>query len=197
MDIGGAMLILASKSPRRRELLTMAGLAYECIPSQVEEHVPAGTPAGQIPVILSAQKAEDVFASHPDALVIGADTVVAVDDLVLGKPKDAAEAAAMLRTLSGKTHTVYTGVTLRDKNGTESFCSGSKVTFYELTEQEIAWYVETGEPMDKAGAYGIQGHGCILVKHIEGDFFTIVGLPVAETVRRVQRRAAALENDGE
>lgn len=187
------MLILASQSPRRKELLTMAGLDYSCIPSHVEETVPDDTPAERIPLLLSAQKAQDVFDAHPDDLVIGADTVVAVRDLVLGKPEDAEEAADMLRALSGRTHTVYTGVTLLDRNGTESFCSGTKVTFYDLTEEEIAWYVSTGEPMDKAGAYGIQGHGCILVRRIEGDYFTIVGLPVAETVRRIRRRLAALE----
>ena len=194
-------LILASGSPRRRELLAMAGFDFTVVTSDCDESLPAGIDPENAVLTLSRRKGDAVRAHHPeiaaDDAVLAADTVVAVDDLVLGKPKDAAEAAAMLRTLSGKTHTVYTGVTLRDKNGTESFCSGSKVTFYELTEQEIARYVETGEPMDKAGAYGIQGHGCILVKHIEGDFFTIVGLPVAETVRRVQRRAAALEKDGE
>ena len=182
------MLILASASPRRDELLTMAGLAHECIPSHVEEEVPEGTRPQDIPVLLSAQKAADVFSAHPDDLVLGADTIVAVDGEVLGKPKTKEEAAAMLRLLSGKTHTVYTGVTLMDAAGSESFCSGSRVTFYDLTEEEILRYVNSGEPMDKAGAYGIQGSGCILVRHIEGDYFTIMGLPVAEVYHRVKRR---------
>ena len=186
------MLILASQSPRRRELLTMAGLDFECIPSHVEEHVPDGTPAEQIPMLLSAQKAADVFASHPDDLVLGSDTVVAVGNQVLGKPKDRKDAVRMLRLLSGQTHTVYTAVTLMDKNGTESFCSGTKVTFYDLTEQEIADYVASGEPMDKAGAYAIQGGGFLLVRHVEGDYYTIVGLPLAETVRRIRKREKEL-----
>lgn len=182
------MLILASASPRRRELLTMAGLEFECIPSHVEEFVPEGTPADRIPVILSAQKAADVFSTHPGDLILGSDTIVAVDGQVLGKPKDAADAARMLRLLSGRTHTVYTAVTLMDMGKAESFCSAAQVTFYELTDQEIEDYVSTGEPMDKAGAYGIQGRGAVLVRHIEGDFFTIVGLPLAETVRRIRER---------
>ena len=182
------MLILASQSPRRKELLTMAGQNFICIPSHVEEHVPEGTPAERIPVLLSAQKAADVFSAHPEDLVLGADTVVEVDGQVLGKPKDAEDAARMLRLLSGRVNTVYTGVTLMDKKGTESFCSGTRVTFYDLTEKEIEDYVATGEPMDKAGAYAIQGHGSLLVRHIEGDYFTIVGLPLAETVRRIRKR---------
>lgn len=182
------MLILASASPRRKELLTMAGLTFACIPSHVEEVVPEGTPVDRIPVVLSAQKAADVFSAHPENLVLGADTIVVVEGTVLGKPKDGEDAARMLRLLSGRTHTVYTGVTLMDKNGTESFCSHADVTFYELTEQEIRAYVDSGEPLDKAGAYAIQGHGALLVRHIEGDYFTIVGLPLAETARRIRKR---------
>ena len=192
------MLILASRSPRRRELLTMAGLTFACIPSHVEEVIPEGTPTEQIPVVLSGQKAADIFASHPEDLVLGSDTIVAVDGQILGKPKDKEDAARMLRLLSGRVNTVYTGVTLMDRNGTESFCSYANVTFYDLTEQEIHDYVESGEPMDKAGAYGIQGLGALLVRHIEGEFFTIVGLPLAETVRRIRRREAVLaQNAGE
>ena len=177
------MIILASASPRRRELLTMAGITYQCIPADIKEIVPEGTPVEKISEVLSVQKAEAVYVTHPEDIVIGSDTIVVIDGTVLGKPKNEADAFAMLKLLSGRVHTVYTGVTILSKNGRSSFTSHTEVEFYPLTDEEIRAYIRTGEPMDKAGSYGIQGYGCVLVKRINGDYFTVMGLPVAETVR--------------
>lgn len=180
------MIILASNSPRRRELLTMAGIEYTCIPSDAEEIIPEGLPVQKVPEHLSRLKAEAVFASHPEDTVIGSDTIVFIDGMILGKPADKDGAFEMLRRLSGRTHTVYTGVTIMSPRGTDSFTSATDVEFFPLTDDEIRDYIATGEPMDKAGAYGIQGYGCVLVKKIDGDYFTVMGLPIAETVRRLR-----------
>ena len=180
------MIILASASPRRRELLTMAGIEYTCIPSDAEENVPDGMPAEEVPGHLSRLKAEAVFFKHPEDTVIGSDTIVYIDGMILGKPKDRNEAFEMLRRLSGREHTVFTGVTLLSPGRSETFTSATKVKFYDLTDEEIRSYIATGEPMDKAGAYGIQGYGCILVEKICGDYFTVMGLPIAEVVRRLK-----------
>lgn len=180
------MIILASASPRRRELLTMAGVEYQCIPADIEETVPQGTPTEKITEVLSMQKAGAVFAQHPEDTVIGSDTVVVIDGKVLGKPKSEEEAFTMLKQLSGRVHTVYTGVTLCSPKGSCSFTSHTEVEFYPLKDEEIRDYIRTGEPMDKAGSYGIQGYGCVLVKRINGDYFTVMGLPIAETVRALR-----------
>ena len=184
------MIILASASPRRNELMRMAGLDFCCIPSDAEEVLPAGIAPAEASEYLSGLKAADIAASHPGDIVIGADTTVVIGGEVLGKPADEREAAAMLAKLSGQTHTVYTGVTILAPGHRESFTSAAQVMFYPLTEEEIRDYVATGEPMDKAGAYGIQGRGAVLVRKIDGDFFTVMGLPVAETVRRLRRLRA-------
>lgn len=180
------MIILASASPRRRELLTQAGFDYQCIPSDAEEIIPVGTPIDRVTEHLSFLKAEAVFAKHPDDIVIGSDTVVAIDGEILGKPKTAEEAFFMLKKLSGRIHTVFTGVTILSPVGRSSFTSATEVEFYSLSDDEIREYIATGEPMDKAGAYGIQGSGCVLVKRINGDYFTVMGLPIAETARRLR-----------
>ena len=181
------MLILASQSPRRRQLLQMVGLDFECIPADIEEVVPEGTPAKEIPRLLALQKASAVLKDHPDAVVIGSDTVVAIDGAVLGKPKDEADALRMLKQLSGRTHTVHTGVAILSKDKQVSFTSSTKVTFYDHTEEELLAYIRTGDPMDKAGAYGIQGVGAFLTECIEGDFYTVMGLPVAEVLRQLKQ----------
>ncbi len=175
------MMILASQSPRRRELLQYITKDFEVRVSDADETLPDGiTPDGAV-VMLSQIKARP-FAQAGDT-VIGADTVVAIDGEILGKPADKADAARMLRRLSGKTHSVFTGVTVI-KNGAEhSFCSETKVTFYPLSDAEINRYIATGEPMDKAGAYGIQGYGSLLVERIDGDYFNVVGLPVSRLNR--------------
>ena len=185
-------IILASASPRRRELLHFITSDYDLASSSAEEqvHVPEGTPPEKVPLLLAAAKAKDVAARHPGRIVIGADTVViGPEGEILGKPADSGDAAHMLRLLSGKTHQVVTGVCLvyqPDEPASalsESFAEVTDVTFYPLSEQEIEDYVATGEPMDKAGAYGIQGAGSVLVEGIRGDFFNVVGLPVARLTR--------------
>ncbi len=177
--------ILASASPRRKELLTLAGIEYEVIVSQCEETLPDGITPDKAVEELARQKAEDVFSRNSDAMVIAADTVVALGNTILGKPKDEADAFNMLSSLSGRRHTVFTGVCIKTKEKTDIFHVATEVEFYDLTEKEIRNYIATKEPMDKAGAYGIQGKGFVLVKGIHGDYFNVVGLPLAETVRHI------------
>ena len=172
-------IILASQSPRRRELLGQMGITDFIVrPAKGEEVVdPSLTPA-QLVEALSAQKAAEVAAADSDALVIAADTVVAIDGKVLGKPHSTDEATAMLTTLSGRTHTVYTGVTVRQGEKILTRHEATDVRFRPLSAHEIAAYIATGEPMDKAGSYGIQGYGALLVQGISGDYSNVVGLPV-------------------
>lgn len=177
------MIILASASPRRKELLSRIVPEYECVPSGCEEFVPEGTPAEQVPRLLAEQKALAVAESHPDDLVIGSDTVVVLDGTIFGKPKDKSDAHRMLRALSGQKHFVYTGVAVVEKGAVRSFLQKTEVEFYPLSDETIDNYIATGEPMDKAGAYGIQGKGAVLVKGIVGDYFNVMGFPVAEIAR--------------
>ena len=176
-------LILASASPRRKELLTLAGYEYEVCPADIDETCPAELSPAETVRFLSEKKASAVSADHPDAAVLGADTVVALGSEILGKPKDRQDAVRMLTLLSGKTHTVYTGVAVAVNGQVKSFVSSCDVDFYELSKSEIRAYANSGEPMDKAGAYGIQGKGAVLVKAIHGDFYTVVGLPLALCAR--------------
>ena len=169
-------IILASASPRRRELLQMLGLAFEVRPARGEERMPQGAAPDELVMALSRQKAEELAA--PDAIVIGADTVVALDGVILGKPKDAEDAKRMLLKLSGRRHTVYTGVTVLRGSTMLSRAERTEVFFRPLDGDEIERYVATGEPLDKAGAYGIQGFGSLFVERIEGDFFNVMGLPL-------------------
>ncbi len=175
-------LILASKSPRRKELMQKFAAEFSCEPARGEEIIPAGTPVTDTARVLSAQKAKEVYDRHKgeDVTVIGSDTVVVCDGKIYGKPKDEEDAKRMLRELSGKTHQVLTGVTILSKDLEESFTSATDVTFFPLSDAQIDAYVATGEPMDKAGAYGIQGLGALLVKKINGDYYTVVGFPVGE-----------------
>ena len=177
--------ILASASPRRKELLALAGIEYAVVVSECEEILPEKILPHEAVILLAKQKAEDVFSRNSDCMVIAADTVVALGDKILGKPKDEEDAFNMLSELSGRQHTVYTGVCIMTKAKTDCFFVGTDVEFYSLTEKEIRDYIATQEPMDKAGAYGIQGKGFVLVKGIHGDYFNVVGLPLAETVRHI------------
>lgn len=173
-------IILASQSPRRRELLERMGLEqFEIRPAAGEENAsPALSPA-QLVEELSRQKAAEIaMTADTDDVIIAADTVVAADDRVLGKPHSRADATEMLRFLSGRTHTVYTGVTVRRGDTVLTQHEATEVVFRPLTEGEIAAYVDTEEPMDKAGSYGIQGRGCVLVEGIRGDYYNVMGLPV-------------------
>lgn len=180
-------MILASASPRRKELLALAGFDFQIETAAVEETYDPTLPPEQIVMHLAAVKSAPVAARHPDETVIGADTVVVLDEAILGKPHSTDEAKAMLRRLSGRVHQVYTGVCLRRGEKVVRFAACTLVHFKVLTEEEIAAYVATGEPMDKAGAYGVQGRGCVLVEGIEGDYFNVVGLPVSRLYDEIKK----------
>ncbi len=170
-------LILASKSPRRRELLARLGLPFEVRDPGLAEPPPAAPP-GRFALVWAEKKARAAW--EPGRFALGADTVVALGDRVLGKPRDGEENAAFLRLLSGRTHTVHTGVAVVDPEGrTRTVLAAPRVRFRELDEDEIRWYAATGEGLDKAGGYGIQEKGMALVAGVEGDFYAVVGLPVA------------------
>ena len=173
-------LILASQSPRRRELLERMGLTqFEIRPALGEENASPDLSPPQLVEELSRQKAREVAqTAGADDLIIAADTVVAADGRVLGKPHSREESLEMLRFLSGRTHTVYTGVTVQQGDRALTQHEATDVLFRPLTEQEVQAYVDTGEPMDKAGSYGIQGRGCVLVEGIRGDYYNVMGLPV-------------------
>lgn len=172
-------LILASQSPRRRELLRQAGYDFRVLPANVPEAPEPGESAAGYVKRLARQKAEKVAAEAPDAIVLGADTTVVRDGIILEKPADAADAARMLRHLSGGEHDVFTGICLIGQGKVVSEVALTRVWFCDLSQEDIAAYVATGEPMDKAGAYGIQGYASRFVDRIEGCYFNIVGLPVS------------------
>lgn len=178
-------IILASASPRRQELLKYIVPEFEVIPADIDETLPADIVTEKAAEYLAVQKAEFIAKHYPEAVVIGSDTVVIIDNVILGKPADEADSARMLRLLSGRTHKVITGVCIAAGDKTDSFSCETKVKFYPLTDEEILGYIATGEPMDKAGAYGIQGYGSVLSEGIEGDFFNVMGLPVAMLKRRL------------
>lgn len=178
-----ADFILASASPRRRELLSLSGFSFDVIPSQADENISENLSPEQTVKALARLKAESVFSEHRDKVVFGCDTVVYLDGEILGKPKDNEEAYAMLKKLSGKTHTVSTGVCIMSKDKEILFSDTTKVTFYTLSDETIKSYIATNECCDKAGAYGIQGYGSVLVKEIQGDYFSVMGLPVARSAR--------------
>lgn len=172
-------IVLASGSPRRRELLHQMGIDnFEVMPAQGEETAPEGLAPDQLVEHLARQKAREIAGRCPEAVVIGADTVVALDETVLGKPGSAEEAAAMLAALSGRSHQVYTGMAVLYEGREYTHVERTEVEFRPLTAEEIRSYVATGEPMDKAGAYGIQGRACTMIRGICGDYYNVVGLPV-------------------
>lgn len=172
------MLVLASKSPRRCELLKLITEDFVIKSADVDETLTKDISPKDAVLYLSAIKAEP-FKNDID-VVIGADTVVAIDGKILGKPSDNENARQMLKMLSGKTHSVFTGVTIITPDIKKSFFNETKVKFFELSDKDIDEYISTGECADKAGAYGIQGKGCLLVEKIEGDYFNVVGLPVSK-----------------
>lgn len=180
-------LILASGSPRRKELLSLYTTDFEIHVSDFDESaVTAQTPA-QLVETLARGKCLAVARQHPGALVLGCDTVVDVNGEVFGKPHSVEDAKRMLRALSGATHQVHTGVCVSDGSRTESFVDSCKVTFFPLSEEEIERYTATEEPYDKAGAYAIQGRAALWLDRIEGDYYTIMGLPVSRTVRLLKQ----------
>ena len=182
-------IILASASPRRQELLKYITPDFEVVPADVDETLPDDIPADESAEFLAVRKALHVAAANPDSMVIGSDTVVIADGEILGKPTDEADAERMLKKLSGKVHKVVTGVCLACGKKTFSFSQATDVKFYALTDDEIRDYIATGDPMDKAGAYGIQSEGCVLIEKIDGDFFAVMGLPVAR-LKRVMKMFA-------
>lgn len=171
------MIILASKSPRRKEILELLGIEFKIIPAKNEEEIPTNMPVKYGVTQVAYLKAREVFYLYPDCTVLGADTVVVIDGEILGKPKDKQEAFSMLKKLSGKTHEVITGVALIKKGKITMFSESAKVTFMKLTDQEINDYIESGEPFDKAGSYAVQGKSAKFIKKIDGDYYSVVGLP--------------------
>ena len=177
-------IILASQSPRRRQLLSLVGIPHEVEPADVDESVRTGEVPAAYVERLAREKALTIARAHPAAATIGADTTVVVDGEILGKPESAADARRMLRALSGRSHVVLTAVAVARGDG--RVVSGVEevgVTFRELDDREIDAYVATGEPMDKAGAYGIQGYGATIVESINGDYFAVMGLALVRLVR--------------
>ncbi len=194
-DKASGLLILASASPRRRELMQRLQRPFLSEVWDAPESVPPEISPGDTAEYLSGIKAAGIFQRHTeeDLIVIGSDTIVLLDGVIFGKPKDAEDAKRMLRALSGRTHEVRTGVTILwrkpagdVREGCIHFTSSTGVSFYELDDTEIDAYVESGEPMDKAGAYGIQEEGALLVKGIEGDYYTVMGFPIGEIYRRLK-----------
>lgn len=181
-------LILASQSPRRRELLGRLGLKFTIKTSQLDESAyTAETPEALVKRLSLEKALRAARGESPDTLVLGADTVVVLDGRTLGKPKDAADAEAMLTALSGRTHTVCTGLTLCRGPEVLTEAEQTQVTFRALRPEEIRAYVRSGEPLDKAGAYGIQGLGCLFVSGIRGDYSNVVGLPLCRLGRMLER----------
>lgn len=181
-------LILASASPRRKELIKKISDLFECIPADIEETIPNDLDNEKVPEHLAKLKAEHIYSLYHDSLVIGCDTVVVAKGKILGKPKDKMDAYDMLSMLSGITHEVITGVCVINSGVEKCFAEKSFVTFKKLSENQINDYIKTGEPMDKAGAYGIQTKGSELVEKYDGDYYNIVGLPI-------ERIKKELEND--
>ncbi|MBQ4466309.1 MAG: septum formation protein Maf [Oscillospiraceae bacterium] len=180
-------LILASGSPRRKELLSLITDDFIVHSVDADETLPAGMPVEMAAAYLADLKAHTAAQIFPDQIVIGCDTIVLLGDEIMGKPKDREDAHRMLRALSGETHSVLTGTSLYYGTQTTVFTTETLVTFYPLSDAEIERYLDTGEPFDKAGAYGIQGKGSLLVQGIEGDYFNVVGLPVAGLSRALRQ----------
>ncbi len=177
-------IILASGSPRRRELMAYITENFEVKVSDADEATDLSLPPDKIVMSLAGQKNDAVLPlCEPDDIIISADTIVYVDGEILGKPKNHDDAKNMLSKLSGRTHEVYTGVFIRTPNGNAGFADKTEVRFYDLSSEEIDRYINTGEPFDKAGGYGIQGRGAMLIKGIVGDYYNVVGFPVAHVGR--------------
>jgi len=175
-------IILASQSPRRRELLALIGISHDVRPADLDERVFPGEVPTEHAERLARSKAEAIALHEPTAVVIGADTIVVLDGDILGKPRDATEAASTLRRLSGRTHTVHTAVAVAHRGRTVSGVESVEVTFRPLSDSQIETYIATGEPMDKAGAYGIQGYGAVIVERVHGDYFAVMGLALGRLV---------------
>lgn len=193
--------ILASASPRRKELLEQMGLQFDIVPAKGEEEMHFSLP-WEVVMDLSKQKAEEIAKQcvwkNEVEIIIGADTVVACDEQILGKPKDEADAFHMLSILQGRSHKVYTGVTLiirmDGKEKTHSFYDETEVSMYSMSKKEIEYYVNTKEPMDKAGSYGIQGRCAVFIEKIHGDYNNVVGLPIAKIYQELLKQGIDIYN---
>lgn len=172
-------IILASASPRRKQIMENAGFSFIVFKAEIDEEITENLQLNELVIDLALKKALEAKKHFGNGIIIGADTLVEIDGKVLGKPVNEQEAREMLNLLSGKTHSVYTGLAVIYKDKTITDFVKTKVVFRKLSEAEIDWYIETGEPFDKAGGYGIQEKGSLLVKEIEGDYFNVVGLPIA------------------
>lgn len=179
-------LVLASASPRRKEILAYLNIPFEVIVSDFEEKIDENKSLEEEIKRLSKGKASAVFKDNKDALIIGADTIVTINNKILGKPKNKEEAYKMLKLLSGNKHTVITGATLINSIKADTFAVLSDVYFNELSDNEINDYIATGEPMDKAGAYAIQGIGSKFIHKIDGDYYAVMGLPISEIYKRLK-----------
>ena len=183
----GQRIILASASPRRKEILELADLKFDVMPSDAQE-ITTKTAPNEVVMELASIKAKDIYKkSEKQSMVVGADTVVAYQGQILGKPADEADAKRMLTMLSGQTHEVYTGVCVIEDGKTKTFYEETKVTFYEISDEQIDRYIKTGEPMDKAGSYGIQGKAAVFIKGIEGDYYNVVGFPIARFLQEITK----------
>nr|WP_288809546.1 Maf family protein [uncultured Anaerostipes sp.] len=180
-------IILASASPRRKEILELADLKFDIMPSNAQE-ITTKTAPNEVVMELASIKAKDIYKkSEKQSMIVGADTVVAYQGQILGKPTDEADAKRMLTMLSGQTHEVYTGVCVIEDGKTKTFYEETKVTFYEISDEQIDHYIKTGEPMDKAGSYGIQGKAAVFIKGIEGDYYNVVGFPIARFLQEITK----------
>jgi septum formation protein len=184
------MLILASASPRRRELLTQAGIAFLVVPADIDETRREGEAPAAYVQRLALEKARAIHALHPEAFVLGADTTVVCEGEVLNKPADIGEAERMLRSLAGRGHEVHTGVAVVSSAGERGHVETTRVFFGAIAEADLAQYLSTGDSLDKAGAYGIQGYAARWIPGIEGDFFNVMGLPISAVVRLLGEAAA-------
>ena len=180
-------IILASASPRRKEILELADLKFDVMPSDAQE-ITTKTAPNEVVMELASLKAKDIYKkSEKQSMIVGADTVVAYQGQILGKPTDEADAKRMLTMLSGQTHEVYTGVCVIEDEKIKTFYEETKVTFYEISDEQIDRYIKTGEPMDKAGSYGIQGKAAVFIKGIEGDYYNVVGFPIARFLQEITK----------
>ncbi len=179
------VLVLGSQSPRRKELLIKAGFEFDVRASDVDETLPDGVSPEEAVLMLAGRKSEALQVAEGE-VVLTSDTVVSKDGLILGKPSSVDEAFDTLRSLSGETHQVWTSVTIRSQSTTASFAVRTDVTFFRLEDQEIRDYLATGEAWDKAGGYGIQGKGGLFVEKVNGDYYSVVGLPIARVVRELK-----------
>ena len=190
------MFILASQSPRRRELLSMLGLTFEIITADIDETMDPSVPVDQAVAEVCRKKAQAVGEAHPGRLIVAADTIVVVDETKLGKPRSEEEARQMLRSLSGRSHTVMTGFCLWQDGRFQTHVEQTRMWFRELSDAEIDAYIATGSPMDKAGAYGIQDQAAVFVERLDGDYYNVMGLPLCSLTKCLRKWGVCVLSNG-